>query len=71
MLSHCMNLDIEDDKEKSMSEFKSQALLTNPKFYEAAFGSGAKETVEKSVEWIHPDEGELNDLVKMLQKQQG
>lgn len=68
LLSHCILLEHESKQEENLEQFKAQTLITNPELYDSLFADN-KENIEKEVEWVHPEEDELADIIAAMKEQ--
>jgi hypothetical protein len=57
-------------REEDMDKFKAQTFITNPQMYQAMFAD-TKETVEKEIEWVHPEEEDLAEIIAAMKEESG
>ena len=67
---HAISLESNDRTEESFESLKATAMFTNPEMYQKMFAD-TKETVENEVDWVHPDEDELDRMLAALKENSG
>lgn len=69
-MSYSITLEHELQQDETLEQLKAQTLIHNPTMYQKMFGD-EKENIEKEVDWVHPEEDELADIIKAMKEQSG
>jgi len=69
-LVHSISLESDERGEEAFESLKATALFTNPEMYQKMFAD-TKETIEQEVDWVHPDEDELDQMLAALKENSG
>ena len=67
---HAITLESDERVEEAFDSLKVTAMFTNPEMYQKMFAD-TKETVENEVDWVHPDEDELDRMLAALKENSG
>ena len=68
LLVYAMTLEDELRKEETLDQFKANTFVTNPTMYDTLFAD-TKEKIEHELEWVHPDQDELDEMIANMQNQ--